>query len=54
MKTGVVTLIFLGLVILAAVWIRDTAEAQTSTPAIETRRYISDTSVYVNESVTLR
>ena len=54
MKTSVVALIFLSWIILAAVWIQDTAEAQTSTPAIETRRYISDTSVYVNESVTLR
>ena len=56
MRTGVVALTFLFLLIVAALWTRDIAEAQTSTPAIQTSYYISDADqrVYVNDTFTIR
>ena len=56
MKTGVVVLTFLVLLILAGVLNRDTVEAQTGTPSIQTTYYISDSDqrVYVNDTFTVR
>ena len=56
MRTGVVALTLLFLLIVAAWWTRDIAEAQTSTPAIQTSYYISDADqrVYVNDTFTIR
>ena len=56
MRTGVVALTLLFLLIVAAWWTRDIAEAQTSTPAIQASYYISDADqrVYVNDTFTIR
>ena len=56
MRTGIVALTFLFVLIVAALWTRDIAEAQTSTPAIQTSYYISDGDqrVYVNDTFTIR
>ena len=56
MRTGIVALTFLFVLIVAALWTRDIAEAQTSTPAIQTSYYISDADqrVYVNDTFTIR
>ena len=56
MRTGIVALTFLFVIIVAALWTRDIAEAQTSTPAIQTSYYISDGDqrVYVNDTFTIR